>query len=265
MNKRKGFTLMELLVVIAIIALLMSILLPSLSKVREQAKMMICGTRQKSILSALGLYMAEWDGKLTPSIQGRDKNPRTGEVGWWTIPNRVKYYYGTGRELNGGSVIDLFGSYLEDPEYLNCPIPKQDLEWQEEFYRVANNETIRTLNCSYFLLWNWVRFEDAGFRPILGGDSLMVMDYLTCGGGDIEGEPAWTSAHRIKGSSLYDFRDLEEDIPEKLQLYMIIQDRAEIPDVKINCGFIDGHVERRNTGNFVNRVPEGYFFPPDMW
>ena len=42
MRKKNGFTLIELLVVIAIIALLLSILTPSLNAVEERAKSTVC-------------------------------------------------------------------------------------------------------------------------------------------------------------------------------------------------------------------------------
>jgi prepilin-type N-terminal cleavage/methylation domain-containing protein len=59
MRRTRGFTLIELLVVIAIIALLVSILLPSLNRARELAKRTICGTNMHSIGQALGIYLSE--------------------------------------------------------------------------------------------------------------------------------------------------------------------------------------------------------------
>ena len=59
MKKIKGFTLIEMLVVVAIIALLISILLPSLSKARELARRTVCGANVKDIGTTLYIYQGD--------------------------------------------------------------------------------------------------------------------------------------------------------------------------------------------------------------
>jgi prepilin-type N-terminal cleavage/methylation domain-containing protein/prepilin-type processing-associated H-X9-DG protein len=81
MSKRSGpgFTLVELLVVIAIIALLMGVLMPALSRAREQGKRVVCLHNQRQLAVAWNIYADDNGDKIM--------NGDAEETGDWQPPS----------------------------------------------------------------------------------------------------------------------------------------------------------------------------------
>jgi prepilin-type N-terminal cleavage/methylation domain-containing protein/prepilin-type processing-associated H-X9-DG protein len=77
-----GFTLVELLVVIAIIALLLSILMPALQKVRQSAKQLACTSNMREVGFYLQVYGSDWKDYLPSYDDGYELSNTDNKKTW---------------------------------------------------------------------------------------------------------------------------------------------------------------------------------------
>jgi prepilin-type N-terminal cleavage/methylation domain-containing protein len=92
MSKKRAFTLVELLVVIAIIALLMSILIPALSKAKKQAITVLDHSNMKQMGVASSGFTNDNDSYLWKGWQGTEQLSQ-----WWM--DAMRPYYGNNKQV----------------------------------------------------------------------------------------------------------------------------------------------------------------------
>ena len=239
----RGFTLIELLVVIAIIALLLSIIVPALRRVKDQARLVVCSNNMHQLVMGVMAYSTDNGGVLPPTIQGRTS-------GVWTVPNRLNYHTG-GNGLNGGSLGRILGDYMPLAKIFSCPLASYDSQDlfpdfngdmvpYQDMYETGGNWL---LNCSYFLLWNYQGFDNDTCEKRFQGPGknskhkLIVTDALFYNDTGSSNADMWQSTHPFDGA------DKNVGNPQGL-FYGKVDPTGTKPEMWLNAGYTDGRVDR---------------------
>lgn len=254
-DKLKGFTLIELLVVIAIIALLLSVLLPSLRKAKENAKCVVCSSNLHQWGAVLVSYQTDNNEKVMATFQWQG--------GGAPYPCSSWVDSGTSLGIGGSSVTlpehqgqfsaDLVGAYVPEfhfdaaaPENTTlgniwtCPANTRSME---DLMAEQLKYGYFTMQYTYFARADlWPKYPPAGAthpheltEKYLSSNRIVMADifYYWAGNGG-----RWGYNHGVNGPSLhYSTTEYSDDGANGMQA------------TGINELFGDGHVNWKKAGD----------------
>ncbi len=273
-KRGQAFTLIELLVVIAIIALLLSILMPSLQKVKEQAKAIICKNNQRQIVIGVTSYAVDNNDRLLPNTSrlGTSSPPTT--TGWH-LPQELNFHYtnahgpvGNPGDANYHYVGKYMQNYLPDVKIYNCGLSPINPEspWPPQgggaggpvdtYAKLYLSGEFAPLHCTYMPFWNYQGYNNAESANAFGHNviapkklssstKLLLQDSLFFKTDDSilfpgDGTNTWFSSHRTKESTrvsgfpFYNTPPVSSGMPST---------GDDVPEMKMNAVYTDGHVE----------------------
>lgn len=218
-TKLKGFTLVELLVVISIIAVLLSVLMPALSKARNNAKRVMCSSNLHQWGVVIGLYASDNNGRLMGTVQmwtTTPPYPPYPSAAWLSDSSEFAKRYSAGGQFSA----NLVGKYIPEFKYdsnnpaatklgdiWNCPankFPTGDLlnyNAQAGFFTVQYSYFARTDLWPLFkTTYKGASHPQQLTERQLKGDRIIMAD--TCYiWGNSSGLGTWNYNHGKNGSS----------------------------------------------------------------
>ncbi len=223
MRNKRGFTLIELLVVVAIIALLISILLPSIESARAQARSVVCNTKLHDMHTAQNNYAVQFSdwipgspatsgGHLAYNYQGEPRDslivPGVPVQNWdWQSPLA---HYGLGLESTAEDRGERWRLLREQPLF-TCPsnnfvVPPFEIDALGHGWSVLRLNSYSTIR--EFMYFGYVQG---------GGDPIANLDFnIATSVHTPEGHvPRFTNVEKPsqKGLVVEGARYLREDLP----------------------------------------------------
>jgi prepilin-type N-terminal cleavage/methylation domain-containing protein len=167
---RAGFTLLDVLVVIAVIAILLSLLAPSLSRVTESARRVVCGSNLHQAGLGLSMWVNDHNGYLPP-VEFADQDLDTEPARLLQLAHlgeREQQFDGLGLLVANG--------YLTAPSLFYCPshrgenaFDRYEKAWDEPGDEIVVNYHYRWLSAGNRFLDNLhddVTLVSDGFRTL---------------------------------------------------------------------------------------------------
>jgi len=256
--RENGFTLIELLVVMAIIIVLASMLLPSLGRAKEQARMIQCLNNLRQLGISIKLYTDDHNSRVPPSsviepITGAPKDTRATLGGFDPIPQLLGFY--------PSAQIRPLHNYMKPSEVYRCPVDKGQAEWPCP--PILKPTNWKTLGCSYQFNAGALLYPvGGGFRQKPADEANGLADKIESWVPSPEryilvheppariygcGFAVWYQWHYVRGASdIYDPR---------------LARKSFISPV----GFVDGHVAQHNFSTSLSLDPYFPYEPTKDW
>lgn len=253
-KSRQAFTLVELLVVIGIIALLISILVPALVRVREASNRTACLSNVAQLAKAVLMYADENRGYLPDAGTGNDPNaylsPRAVGLPAWTTFGTETYVL--------PSIGGLLQKHLgENPSLWRCPsAPAGSFQWTgtNPFSGTAQSDRFKP-NYLYMAAKEYVLVI-----PGLGYDAnkYHLADWAVRNVSGLKvsrlvGQPASNIVLFYDRSPSYHARS-------KGDLYA-----GDVADYYANYSYLDGHADGRGYPNFKEYLEVFHRPIPQQW